>query len=147
MKTPEEIKKGLECCSLTDVAEIAKYAKRGIPYACVEDLIADALALIQQLEKELELERSVKKATLVFTSGSDITWEIERMPRWISVEERLPPEGQPVIVFATHTDRWSGHWHAVMEDCWFGGGWDVNCDTDIHKVTHWMPLPEPPVEE
>lgn len=139
MKTPEEIKKWLECCSLTDVAEIAKYAKRGIPYACVEDLIADALALIQQLEKELELERSVKKATLELMSSGDTIWKIERMPGWISVEDDKPKEYENVNVYVagddgcryTSTGFYDGkHWRG------YGNRFDV--------VTHWMPLPEPP---
>lgn len=121
MKTPDEIKKGLECCFSDMDCEVPIPC----PYAfekgsCDNLMMSDALAYIQQLEA--------------------------KVPGWISVEERLPEDGQPVIVFATHTDKWSGHWHAVMEDCWCCGGWDANCDTDIHKVTHWMPMPEPPVE-
>ena len=33
-----------------------------------------------------------------------------------------------------------------MEDCWLGEdeGWEVNADPEIHEVTHWRPMPEPP---
>lgn len=50
MKTPEEIKKGLECC--------AEYGdcSAGCPYNpikdCGNDLYSDAIAYIQQLERE-----------------------------------------------------------------------------------------------
>lgn len=50
MKSPDEIKKGLECCSLSCLGRC--------PYAgvldCSDRVIADALALIQQLESKLE---------------------------------------------------------------------------------------------
>ena len=52
MKTPEEIKKGLEYLSITDVAQKVEAAKRGLPYAYVEDIASDALAYIQQIERE-----------------------------------------------------------------------------------------------
>ena len=38
MKTPEEIKKGLEYLATTDVTLKAKLAKRGLPYAYAEDI-------------------------------------------------------------------------------------------------------------
>ena len=50
MKTPDEIKKGLEYLATTDVTLKAKLAKRGLPYAYAEDVASDALAYIQQLE-------------------------------------------------------------------------------------------------
>lgn len=46
MKTPDEIKKGLEY--------LAKLARRGLPYAYAEDIASDALAYIQQLEAKVE---------------------------------------------------------------------------------------------
>ena len=54
MKTPEEIKKGLECCytALKD----PYFACKGCPYGdmrvCDGDMGLDALAYIQQLERE-----------------------------------------------------------------------------------------------
>ena len=50
MKTPETIKKGLEYLSITDIAEKVKRFEQGVPYAYAEDVAADALAYIQQLE-------------------------------------------------------------------------------------------------
>lgn len=71
-RTPEEIKKGLECC-----AEDGNCSK-GCPYNpirdCGNDLYSDALAYIQRLEAA--------------------------QPKWISVEERLPEIGRTVICCA-----------------------------------------------
>lgn len=62
MKTPDEIKKGLECCSIDDY-----HCGEGCPYkdSCITEdrykaLEADALALIQQLEvKNAELSENI----------------------------------------------------------------------------------------
>ena len=48
-RTPEEIKKGLECCSLPYKCDKCPYF--GMPCGS-DDLSADALALIKQLERE-----------------------------------------------------------------------------------------------
>ena len=52
MNSPDEIKKGLEYLSITNVAQKVEAAKKGLPYAYTEEVAADALALIQQLEAD-----------------------------------------------------------------------------------------------
>lgn len=77
--------------------------------------------------------------------------------KWISVKDRLPETQNPVIVYvpphtndecesyigyvgmAYYTDFGNGFW----------GGTDGNVYGAIgiiHSPTHWMPLPEPPME-
>lgn len=80
----------------------------------------------------------------------------QRVPQgWISVEDRLPTTGDPVLVY-----RPSGKYDKVWIDCWreqpeapvsfssatisVGHGWDEH---DFEDVTHWMPLPAPPATE
>ena len=47
MRTPDEIKKGLECCGIEHKCEICPYKEAG----CLDlELEADALAYIEQLE-------------------------------------------------------------------------------------------------
>lgn len=73
MKTPDEIKKGLECC-----ARASEEARKHCPYcndcdifeAC--NLYRDALAYITQLEA--------------------------RGPKWISVKDRLPEDDDDVLI-------------------------------------------------
>lgn len=58
------------------------------------------------------------------------------MPEWISVEERLPKEGEQIFVV------YSGeHCKDVHLSC-YENGWSSLID-----VTHWMPLPEAPKDE
>ena len=54
------------------------------------------------------------------------------VPSWIPVSERLPKFGQEVIAYSD-----------CVHFCWF---WH-NDNYSWSKVTHWMPLPEPPKEE
>lgn len=120
MKKPEEIKKGLECCANSS------YCDEKCPYfeECNEGLeshASDALALIQQLEAQV--------------------------PRWIPVEERLPEDGEKVIVRGVRdgiqTGTYKGH-SAVDKHVWW---WKHNT---YLKVAYWMPesmLPEAPKEE
>ena len=92
MKTPEEIKKGLECCSIDPY-----HCGMNCPYVMdchqigtVKTLEKDALAYIQQLEKQI--------------------------PRWISVKERLPENDDDVLIitefgismgcYVIHRDFW-----------------------------------------
>lgn len=79
MKTPDEIKKGLRVCDhVGRVLKVEAWCKEKCPYmdkvyGCGQDyMLADALALIQQLEAQV--------------------------PRWIPVEERLPEQDTLVIV-------------------------------------------------
>ena len=62
----------------------------------------------------------------------------ETRPRWISVADRLPEKGVPVIVCREGGKVEQGA-RDVM-DWWRVYG------TRTKRVTHWMPLPEPPKE-
>ena len=58
------------------------------------------------------------------------------IPRWISVDERLPERFELVIVC-----RENGK---VEQGCRDVKDWWKVYGTRTKKVTHWMPLPEPP---
>ncbi len=54
---------------------------------------------------------------------------------WISVEDRLPDEEVGSLVYA-HCTR-----PAFLRDGVWLACWDMR---EVSRVTHWMPLPEPP---
>ena len=60
-------------------------------------------------------------------------------PRWISVTERLPEKYSNCIVFS---DGYVKEAHFCLENFY-----DPIEDYMRYKVTHWMPLPEPPKED
>lgn len=133
MKKPEEIKKGLECCM--NYQECAKYGIEECPYndeiKCMDALLADALALIQQLEAQV--------------------------PRWISVEERLPERHGQQCVGLYSIGEYKGYltpyvftWHAYGNNGYVDGPHFNDEGLDGLKVHYWMPLPplpEPPKED
>ena len=116
MKTPEEIKKGLECC-------IENKGCIDCPYrGDCNELEGDALAYIQQIEQE----RIMLMDTVSKMCG--------KTPRWISVNEQLPKEFATVLIMRDDIKQACVGWL-------IGGHWSVPKGV---RVTHWMPLPEPP---
>jgi len=73
----------------------------------------------------------------------------EGQMEWISVEERLPPEREMVLLFCPGTRFTKGQFHI--------GRWESNkqwwlseegqAESTKNWFTHWMPLPEPPEYE
>ncbi len=77
------------------------------------------------------------------------------MTEWISVEDRLPEEDDVFFVLI-HDDS---DFVAIPEVSWWaldgiftdtgkpcGAYWEIEDEYKFYKVTHWMPLPEPPKE-
>lgn len=72
------------------------------------------------------------------------------MPEWISVKDRLPECEPPFcknVIVCTLSKKVMpgfcnrGDWYATSED-------EDYCDSvGFDRVTHWMPLPEPPKED
>ena len=158
-RTPEEIKRGLECCSVDGLS----CSNCSYCVSCDADIHAlerDALALIQQLEhnwdelfetaKQLERERDAAVAETEslkaeidainedYLSGIHTVRE-DAQPKWISVTERMPEDDQCVI----YSDDGEIAFRIVR-------GWALRelCEfpehREVHRVTHWMPMPEPP---
>lgn len=102
MKTPDEIKRGLECCSMyPNRVE----CMRSCPYEseelhCIPMLVADARAYIQQLEAKI--------------------------PQWISAKERLPEKEGKCIVCTAKGSIYCTRFKA------YGGGGNFQTDTNTH---------------
>lgn len=176
MKTSEEIKRGLKLCSHEGhgeeiICEHCPYDSNSCAVLiCTRRLSADALAYIQQLEnevsawkrafsqigddggvvrRELAHQRELIKKNVEMRRLEEAYHKLEaQVPRWISVEERMPEAGNYVLCFCEDEDGYE--WHTVGRvQCW-DDKWDLDIDTDHEyreKVTHWMQLPEPPKED
>ncbi|HMH10172.1 MAG TPA: DUF551 domain-containing protein [Candidatus Nitrosopolaris rasttigaisensis] len=75
---------------------------------------------------------------------------------WISVKNRLPENGQAVLIYQTYPKRtmfkclaWPLIYcfHEVAEYETYRNGFVNNKNNLLKHVSHWMPLPEPPKEE
>lgn len=72
------------------------------------------------------------------TLMDEIAYLRSKQPKWISVKDRLPDSGSDVLAFAED--------HCIYTAL-FDGIWWLSGDAPSYKVTHWMPLPEPPEVE
>ena len=75
----------------------------------------------------------------------EVLSKMEKATQWISVTERLPKEGEFVLVYGNlYPNKHDGGVIAVSKrmdwNYWQGFGRERN-------ITHWMPLPETPKEE
>ncbi len=61
---------------------------------------------------------------------------------WISVEDRLPAQLYRVLI-ATHGKYVQEETAYLKNGTWKWGQSDID---PVDKVTHWMPLPDPPGE-
>lgn len=111
--TPEEIVKSLRACG-RDCCDDCICDKEGVP--CRAKNLGAAVLIEQQDARIKYLEAKV--------------------PRWIPVPEKIPPDQEEVLVL---TRRKNGVRNVDK------GYWAI--DHFIHRgraeVTHWMPLPEP----
>lgn len=136
-RTPEEIKRELRwavftCGSIN--CEDCEYYDSICSHTTDERLAPDALALIEHLEA--------------------------KVPKWISVEERLPEDGELVLItmsgelherkhfveayeLATHWSKGEDDEGVYHDEGW--ELWDYNEGAVKNfKVFYWMPLPEQP---
>lgn len=117
MRSSEEIKRALEHCRTGVPCAGCPYSGDGIAN-CWDNFTHDLIVYIQQLEAQ--------------------------QPRWISVGERLPENGQKIIAAFRGSSGW------VVDQARYAYGefdfasW-VNVLND--NVTHWMPMPPKPKEE
>jgi hypothetical protein len=65
------------------------------------------------------------------------------MSGWISVDERLPERGKPVL--ATWIE--DGEWKMRVVEVDGHGIWVFSCDCSECWPFCWLPLPSPPTDE
>lgn len=132
MKTPDEIKKALECCSEISVcSECPYYNKLNFGGECVEIKSIDALNYIRQLENHIgELTEKVTQLE-------------DAQPKWNKIADRPPEEELKKYLVAFQSNG-----KYVIDTAVYNGEFGFTLSHWIPgDITHWMPLPEPPKEE
>lgn len=160
MKRPENIKLGLEfCCDTDEGAECSDECPYYGESLCVEGLMADAAGRIRQLEAyaaegDMDIAELVSEICQLAAKNADMYDEIadlkDKLPRWISTEDRLPDTEDNVLVIAS--GRATEHVRmerAYLLGCytdnegWIIDGWEEWENPTVH---YWMQLPEAPEE-
>ena len=84
--------------------------------------------------------------SIVFKDAADAIEELlAAVPRWISVEERLPKTGK-LVLLCINCEQASPHTGFLTADGEFWHDVIGDMSRSKWKVTHWMPLPAPPKE-
>lgn len=152
MKSPDEIKKGAECCTVLFPDDCV-----GCPYNgsglicensdCLTKLIKDQLAYIQRLESTAS---QVSKALCGKDSATleELLQAASQVKtRWVNVKEGLPEKQLRVLVCNGHGMVTAG-WRSYHRDKAGNELWVVG--DEPHKandIVFWMPMPEPPKED
>ena len=125
---PEELVKALRCCNTEEFGCKDCALHREFPSGicgCGGEPCDIAADQIERDQKEIAELR-------------------EKLPKWISVKERLPIDRLKKYLVAF---RDAGGSIVDMARYFPSDGWTCdNWDVPQNLITHWMPLPEPPKE-
>lgn len=95
--------------------------------------------LVQLIDEIIELYPSERKELADGLIANGVT-----VQEWISVDDRLPEETINCIVHYQHAYCDNDDYWAIGFCCYDGEKFQFN---PAYKVTHWMPLPQPPKGE
>ena len=69
----------------------------------------------------------------------------DNVMHWVAVSEQLPETKQHVLVLRTNPNVvTTGYIHEYGHWIWSNLNGSTHKADNIYKVTHWMPLPDPP---
>lgn len=127
---------------------------------CMEAAVDRLEFLLRECaELKLQIQKEICKRVDVEAENEHLREVAKKIPRWISVDERLPEPNKDVLVIA---HGWKGKVLYIgqlrpitSEKSWLTGienkasEWTIWGFSYLRepKVTHWMPLPEPPSTE
>lgn len=151
-----------------EIGELAVKMEAARPYkAFFEDLV-DGQKLVDG-QGEGAFSRGVNTGLDIARSAMRNPDAIPTLPHpsgWVSVNERLPSEEIDVLLLVRETEYYGKHGEKRHVYRWVFSGWNIDGEwatTYCHghkmlsnqaeedpkieyKVTHWMPLPDPPEE-
>ena len=122
---PEELVKALRYCSNDYPCKTCPVELQKDESTCIGVLFKHCIDQIERDQKEIAALRA-------------------KLPKWISVKERLPIDRLKKYLVAF---RDAGGSIVDMARYFPSDGWTCdNWDVPQNLITHWMPLPEPPKE-
>ena len=110
---------------------------------CSAQKSLQAADAIEELQSTIKGFKAQTDLAIVEEKGRTL---LKIIPKWIPVTERLPEIHTNVLVVDKAHDMAVGSlekiWDGIVWVCPFSAVDDDDC-----KITHWMPLPEPPESE
>ena len=106
---------------------------------------------LYRIEKLLDTD-IVRQDKVALNLLEQVLYDIQHVPtlpppnEWVSVEERLPSDEHPVLVFVGYADTMTGFITTSSYFCFDENPhwqWD-GLVRDEQRTLFWMPLPEPP---
>ena len=106
---------------------------------------------LYRIEKLLDTA-IVRQDKVALNLLEQVLYDIQHVPtltppnEWVSVEERLPTDEHPVLVFVGYADTMTGFITTSSYFCFDANPhrqWD-GLVRDEQRTLFWMPLPEPP---
>lgn len=95
---------------------------------------------------EDQLTTAAERLEALLTENEHLREATKMMPKWVSVEERLPAKPGEYIVHIRGAKTATTLEYVGCRPDYKGPIWRDDCDIR-YKVTRWMPLPEPPRTE
>ena len=146
--TDKEIVQALRCCAEGECKDCAMHEDK---QRCQENLLDKSADLIERLtaenadlRKELEWKDMVIALAQKEQEGAEAEMDAlrEKVPQWISVEERLPIDRlkKYLVAFRDVGGQIVDMARYFPSDGWTCDNWDV----PQKLITHWMPLPKAP---
>lgn len=102
-----------------------------------------AMELYWRLKEYEDTGLSPEDVTDLMGSHAMAIGELAKTLKWIPVTERLPENFVSVLGYMTD----AGPFPPVRECYTIGKAFYFPALLDVHPVSHWMPLPEPPKED
>lgn len=126
---------------------------------CMKSVMIEAASLIEKHDVEIRALRGAAGSLKAALEDAQKSIEVfgqanaalrEKVPEWIPVSERLPEPGKMVLLIVSGKVK-----NITLIDAYELGEFDTDEGWILEmwpewkdpKVTHWMPLPEPPEEE
>lgn len=109
--------------------------------------LIDADLLTEKVTKWLNSDPNADRMVDIDDIAVSVLMEIEEQPTvplWIPADERTPEVSSTYIVCCKEQDLKHVTFAKFYKKL---GYWELKGSRTFWKVTHWMPLPEPPEEE
>ena len=136
-------------------------------YGTDDHLLEDPEANEERLREEFEAMDTLKRYTIDYEYGGTCTYEdsdgdwcrdsdvkdleskLQRESEWVSVDDRLPKFGKPVLGCFKHWNTSTKYYQTIVrvseDDCTWKI-WDIEYMDEIshdYNVTHWKPITPP----